>query len=194
MLGDRDIMRAMVDGWLTVDPLDWQRLQPASIDVTLGAEFAVPPEDTHPELLDVPLDPRSPDISSMVLHEASDDEPFVLGGWSFALGHTFETVTVTPELAAVLDGKSSIARWGLMVHVTAGYADPGWDGQLTLELFNLRRRAIELRPGMPIGQLRFFELKTPCARPYGSAALRSKYDGRGVQPSLYHRNFEGDQP
>ena len=81
-------------------------------------------------------------------------------------------------------GKSTLGRLGLMIHSTAGYVDPGWDGELTLELSNVATLPIVLHPGMRIGQLSFERMSSPVERPYGSEALGSHYQGqRGATPS-----------
>lgn len=193
MLSDCELRRRFGS---SIEPWADDQLQPASYDVRLGSRFLVPPEQwMTPQGAQPPIDLNDPDDDVFAREEATDGR-FVLPALGFALGHTIERVTIGPEHAAVLDGKSSLARKGLLVHLTAGYVDPGWcDGQITLELFNVRRRAIALDVGMLIGQLRVLELSSPVERPYGMAALRSKYSGDGVEPSRYHLNRERrDQP
>lgn len=190
MLSDDGILRAKANGQLAVEPFDERNLQSASIDVTLGCDFLIPAEEVGEVSYDLPIDPRLPD--AMVPRRIAPSGVFVLPPLSFVLACTAERIDINPELAAVLDGKSSIGRLALMVHITAGYVDPGWaDRRLTLELFNLRRRPILLHPGMLIGQLRFLRLETPSTRPYGSPGLGSKYLLDGVEASRYHENGRG---
>jgi len=86
---------------------------------------------------------------------------------------------------------SSLGRLGLLIHSTAGFIDPGWDGHVTLELSNVANLPITIYPRMKIGQLSFVQLSEPAERPYGSDALGSKYQGqRGPTPSRYWKNFE----
>jgi len=106
------------------------------------------------------------------------DEAFVLHPGEFVLGSTLERVALPNYLVARVEGKSSLGRLGLLVHATAGYVDPGWDGHLTMELSNVSNLPIKLYYGMKIGQLSFLELKTPAERPYGSPGLGSKYQGQ----------------
>jgi dCTP deaminase len=91
---------------------------------------------------------------------------------------------------ARLEGKSSLGRLGLLIHSTAGYVDPGWDGYLTLELSNVANLPITIYPGMKIGQISFFRLTTPAETPYGSKRAGSKYQGqRGPTPSKFFEEF-----
>ena len=102
----------------------------------------------------------------------------------FILGSTVEHIEVPPDLAARVEGKSSLGRLGLMVHVTAGFIDPGFKGNITLELKNLSHRSITLKTGMPISQICFEELSGKVLRPYGSEGLGSKYQSsKGTVPS-----------
>ena len=94
------------------------------------------------------------------------------------LGATLERISLPDDLVARLDGKSSLGRLGLQVHSTAGLADPGFTGQITLELSNMTRLPISLYPGMRIAQLVFEMLSTPADRPYGHGGLGSKYQGQ----------------
>nr|WP_269744692.1 dCTP deaminase [Plesiocystis pacifica] len=97
--------------------------------------------------------------------------------WAFALGTTLERVRVPADLVARVEGRSSIGRLAVVVHATAGFIDPGFEGQITLELSNLGRCAVKLYPGMRISQIVFHEMKSPAERPYG-AARGSKYQGQ----------------
>ena len=108
----------------------------------------------------------------------------------FVLGSTLEVVSVPDDLAARLEGKSSLGRLGLLTHSTAGFVDPGFSGHITLELSNVANLPITLWPGMKIGQLCLFRLTTPAEHPYGSAVYGSRYqDQRGPTPSRSFRNF-----
>lgn len=174
-------------GRARVEPFNPNRVQPASLDLTLGCEFMVPAEGMDRTLQASLIDPRLP--SDMV--ERVSDAGINLMPHGFALGCTVECVTLGSDVAAVVDGKSSLARLGLAVHVTAGYIDPGWSGRITLEFVNHRSRPMRLNPGMPIAQIRFIELRSPSRRPYGTPGLGSKYQGAdSVQGSRMHRNFE----
>jgi dCTP deaminase len=122
------------------------------------------------------------------------DQPFILHPGEFALGSTFEQVTLPDDIAARLEGKSSLGRLGLLTHATAGYDDPGFSGHVTLELANVATLPIKLYPGMKIGQLCFFRLSSPADHPYGSEKYGSRYQGqRGPTPSRSFANFHRTQ-
>ena len=103
---------------------------------------------------------------------------FLLEPGEFVLASTIEELTLPDDIAARIEGKSSLGRVGLMIHSTAGFVDPGWTGQLTLELSNIGRMPILLRYGMRIGQLSFNRLSSPVERLYGHPELGSKYQGQ----------------
>ena len=106
------------------------------------------------------------------------------------LGSTLERVTLPDDLVARLEGKSSLGRLGLLIHSTAGFIDPGWDGHVTLELSNVANLPITIYFGMKIGQLSFVQLTEAAETPYGSGELGSKYQGQqGPTPSRYWQNF-----
>jgi dCTP deaminase len=108
----------------------------------------------------------------------------------FVLGSTFEFVTLPNDIAARLEGKSSLGRLGLLTHSTAGFVDPGFKGHVTLELSNTATLPIKLWPGMKIGQLCFFKLSSESEFPYGSDKYSSRYQGqRGPTASRSHKNF-----
>ena len=109
---------------------------------------------------------EQPDLTELV--ETKPDEAFILHPGEFVLGSTLERVALPNDLVARLEGKSSLGRLGLLIHSTAGYVDPGWDGYLTLELSNVANLPITLYPGMKIGQISFFRLTTEAETPYGS--------------------------
>jgi len=122
--------------------------------------------------------------------EANGDEPFVLHPGEFVLGSTYEVVTLPTNIAARLEGKSSLGRLGLLTHSTAGFIDPGFSGHVTLELANVATLPILLYPGMKIGQVCFFQMTSDAEHPYGSSVYGSRYQGqRGPTPSRSHANF-----
>ena len=185
ILSDRSLREAIAAGRLVVDPLDDDAIQPSSIDVRLDNRFRVFYTARHP-YIDVkqPMD----DLTELV--EVKPDDAFILHPGEFVLGSTLEQVGIPPDLAARLEGKSSLGRLGLMTHSTAGFLDPGFTGHVTLELSNVANLPITLYPGMRIGQIAVFQLTTAAERPYGSRGVRSKYQGqRGPTPSRYWENF-----
>ena len=169
ILSDVSIKMAIAVGDIVVHPLDPNDIQPASIDVHLDKTLKIPDYyvgDTHENGVAVPYE--------MI-------DRFVLAPRDFVLGSTIEHIEIPNYLVAVLESTSSLKRLGLFS--APGFVDPGWKGQLTLEISNLSRNPLRLYPGMKIGQLVFFELTTPAARPYGTPSLHSKYQNQvGATP------------
>ena len=160
-------------------------IQPSSVDVRLDKFFRV--FDNHKYAA---IDPAAeqPELTRLV--EVDTDGPFVLHPGEFVLGSTFESVTLPDDIAARLEGKSSLGRLGLMTHSTAGFIDPGFEGNVTLELSNVATLLINLWPGMKIGQLCFFRLSSAAQHPYGSEKYLSRYRGqRGPTASRSFQNF-----
>ncbi len=183
ILSDRSIREEIEAGRIVIDPFDAECVQPSSIDLHVDAQFRVFANSRYP-FIDVKID--QPDMTELV--EVTNGEPFILHPGEFVLGSTLERVALPDDLVARLEGKSSLGRLGLLIHSTAGYVDPGWDGYLTLELSNVANLPITLYPGMKIGQISFFRLTTPAESPYGSAG--NKYQGqRGPTPSRSFRDF-----
>ena len=136
------------------------------------------------------IDPAQEQSELTRLVEVDPDEGFILHPGEFVLASTFEQVTLADDIAARLEGKSSLGRLGLLTHSTAGFIDPGFSGHVTLELSNMATLPIRLWPGMKIGQLCFFTLSSPAERPYGQGATHSRYYGqRGPTASRAFQNF-----
>jgi dCTP deaminase len=185
ILSDQTIREEIAAGRIEVDPFDESCVQPSSIDLHVDRTFRVFHNHRYP-LIDVKQD--MPDLTDLV--EVPGDEPFILHPGEFVLGSTLERVRLPGDLVARLEGKSSLGRLGLLIHSTAGYVDPGWDGYLTLELSNVANLPITIYPGMKIGQISFFRLSTPAILPYGSKAAGSKYQGqRGPTASRFFEEF-----
>lgn len=185
LLSDRDIRAELDAGRVVLDPRDDAMIQPSSVDVRLDRFFRVFENHRYPH-----IDPAEdqPDLTRPV--EPDGDEPFILHPGEFVLGSTYEVVTLPDDIAARLEGKSSLGRLGLLTHSTAGFIDPGFSGHVTLELSNVATLPIKLWPGMKIGQLCFFRLTSPSEHPYGSAKYGSRYQGqRGPTPSRSFQNF-----
>lgn len=184
IFSDRTIREALTAGRIEIDPFDESYVQPSSVDLRVDRFFRVFENHRYTH-----IDPKRPQEDLTVLVETGPDEPFVLHPGEFVLGSTLERVRLADDVVARLEGKSSLGRLGLLIHSTAGFVDPGFDGYLTLELSNVARLPISIYPGMKIGQISFYALSTPADRPYGSAG--SKYQGqRGPTPSRIHRDFE----
>ncbi len=185
LLSDRDIRAQLDSGRIALDPYDPVMIQPSSIDVRLDRFFRL--FDNHKYAVIDPAEDQ-PDLTRLV--EPDGDEPFVLHPGEFVLGSTYEAVTLPDDVAARLEGKSSLGRLGLLTHSTAGFIDPGFTGHVTLELSNVATLPIKLWPGMKIGQMCFFGLSSPAEHPYGSGAFGSRYQGqRGPTASRSFQNF-----
>lgn len=185
LLSDRDIRAALADGRVGLDPLDPEMVQPSSVDVRLDRFFRL--FDNHKY---AHIDPAQDQDQLTRLVEVDPDEPFILHPGEFVLGSTFEVVTLGTDVAARLEGKSSLGRLGLLTHSTAGFIDPGFSGHVTLELSNMATLPIKLWPGSKIGQLCFFQLSSAAETPYGSGAYGNRYQGqRGPTASRSHLGF-----
>ena len=185
LLSDRGLRAEIASGRVRLEPYDEAMVQPSSIDVRLDKYFRLFDNHKYPF-----IDPAEdqPDLTRLI--EIERDEPFILHPGEFVLGSTFEVVTMPDDLAARLEGKSSLGRLGLLTHSTAGFIDPGFSGHVTLELSNVATLPIKLWPGMRVGQLCFFRLSSPTENPYGSAKYGSRYQGqRGPTASRSFQNF-----
>jgi dCTP deaminase len=186
VLADRTIRRLLAEGRIEIDPLDEALIQPSSVDVRVDRFFRVFHNARYPF-----IDVREPQEDLTELVEVEDEQPFILHPGEFVLGSTLERIRLPDDLVARLEGKSSLGRLGLLIHSTAGFIDPGWDGHVTLELSNVANLPITIYYGMKIGQLSFVQLSEPAETPYGSGELGSKYQGQaGPTPSRYWKNFE----
>ena len=174
ILSDRTIKEQMSEGRIVIDPLGPNAVQPASVDIRLDSEILVFRNNwrTH---IDV-MKPADDVVEKVAIEEG---RPFLLHPGQFALGSTLEAVTIPDDIVARIEGKSSLARYGLLIRSTAGFVDPGWTGKLTLEFSNVGILGITLHKGMKIGHISFTQLTTPAENPYGSGELGSKYQGQG---------------
>ncbi|MFJ4902897.1 dCTP deaminase [Streptomyces sp. NPDC088727] len=162
LLADHEIIDHIHTGELKISPFDPARVQPASVDLLLD------------QFLRIPVNPGAEiDVARVwaghtVLAEI-DEDGWLMQPGDFVLASTVERITLPPSLAARVEGKSSLGRLGLAVHVTAGFIDPGFCGQITLEIANLSPWSIRLRRQMPIAQLALTPMSAIPERPYGRA-------------------------
>ena len=180
ILCDWQIKERVESGIIRIDPYDPKCVQPASYDLHLGTQFKI--YRVHAaEIIDTkkPIDHMLLDI---VIRK---DEVFILHPQYFALGLIAEITGVDSKHVGRLEGKSSLARMGLLIHTTAGFLDPGNSLKLTLELFNVSPLPIKLYPGMPIAQIAFEEMQEVCEKPYDGLYK----DVDHVQGSLIHKSF-----
>lgn len=185
IFSDRSIRTALSEGRLEIDPFEDANVQPSSVDLRVAPTFRVFANHLYPY-----IDPRQRQENLTSLHKVKPDDHFILHPGEFALGATVERVRLGHDIVARLEGKSSLGRLGLMIHSTAGFVDPGFNGHLTLELSNVAQLPIAIYPGMRIGQISFYQMTTPADNPYGSGATGSRYQGQvGPTASRSHRDF-----
>lgn len=187
IFSDRTIKESIASGRIVIDPYEPSYVQPSSVDLRVANGFRVFVNHRYSE-----IDPRSPQSDLTQLIEVEDEEAFMLHPGEFVLGATLERVGLGEDVVARLEGKSSLGRLGLLIHSTAGFVDPGFEGHITLELSNVATLPIAIYPGMKIGQISFYQMTTAAEYPYGSPELGSKYQGQsGPTASRSHRDFGG---
>jgi dCTP deaminase len=185
IFSDRTIREAIESGAIVIDPYEPSYVQPSSVDLRVGDGFRVFVNHRYSE-----IDPRAPQADLTSLVEVDEDSPFMLHPGEFVLGSTLERVKLPEDVVARLEGKSSLGRLGLLIHSTAGFIDPGFEGHITLELSNVATLPIAIYPGMKIGQISFYRMTTAADFPYGSPELGSKYQGQsGPTASRSHQDF-----
>ena len=173
-----------MDGRIGIDPFDEGLVQPSSYDMRLLDKVRVF-DNYETTVIDVR---EREDVSRVV---EIGEKGFVLHPGDFILGSSIEVFKFSNCVVGQLNGKSSLGRLGLIVHATAGFFDPGFEGQVTFEIVNLSRLPIRIYAGMKIAQFAFFETKSPVERPYGSKGLGSKYKGQmGPTASKMYKNYE----
>ncbi|WP_325893337.1 dCTP deaminase [Grimontia sp. NTOU-MAR1] len=169
-LSDKHIREYLDDGKIIIEPIPAdEAISGVTADVTLGNKFRVFSEHGAPFIdLSGPREEVSEQLDKVMSDEIeiADGDAFFLHPGQLALAVTHEVVTLPDDIVGWLDGRSSLARLGLMVHVTAHRIDPGWQGKIVLEFYNSGRLPLALRPGMPIGALSFETMSSPADRPY----------------------------
>lgn len=181
-LSDVDILEHMRRGKIRIDPAPADAMvNGASVDLRLGREFRV--FSMH-SASHIDLGTSRAEINAAIMRVMSaeimldgDDDVFYLHPGELALGVTEERIELSDDLCGTINGRSSLARLGLMVHSTAHFIDPGWSGAIVLEFFNCGRLPLGLRPGMPVCAVAFEPLSSPAKRHYG-ARQDAKYAGQ----------------
>ncbi|MAD54416.1 MULTISPECIES: dCTP deaminase [unclassified Idiomarina] len=186
-LTDHEIEQALADGRIGIEPTpSQQNISGVTLDIHLGSEFRVL-QDHAAAYIDI--SGSRADIEAAIHEVMSDeinlkpDQAFFIHPGEFALAVTHESIHLPDDMVGWLDGRSSLARLGLMVHVTAHRIDPGWKGQIVLEFYNGGKLPLALRPGMKIGAISFEQLSSPCARPYNKRADAKYKDQQGAVAS-----------
>ena len=173
ILSDKTIKEYLEEGKIVIDPLkDEQQIQPSSVDMRLGDEFKVFKEIRKPY-----IDPKDEEDIAEYMESSTvpEVEAFIIHPNEFALATTQEYVKVPDDLVARVEGRSSMGRLGVTMHVTAGYVDPGFEGRITLEISNIGAMPVALYPGQRVCQLVFETMTTPAELPYGHPKRNSKY-------------------
>ncbi len=190
---DRDILRLLDEGQIQIEPRPAaEKISGVSVDVRLGHEFRVFKDHTAPYLdLSGSKETMTKQLNQVMSDPVviGDDQDFFLHPGELALSVTHEHVTLPDNIVGWLDGRSSLARLGLMVHVTAHRIDPGWSGRIVLEFYNSGKLPLALRPLMVIGALNFEPMSGPALFPYNkksgakyrnqSGAVASRIDEEG---------------
>ena len=177
ILSDRDIKKCLETGEILIEPLEnpERQIQPSSVDLRIGNEFKGFRIIRKP-CID-PMDKTDID-SYMESFYIDDGEPFIIHPGEFALATTYETVKLPDNLVARVEGRSSMGRLGITMHVTAGYIDPGFQGRITLEISNIGKMPVALYTGQRVCQIVFETMTSPSEKPYGHPDRDSKYMGQ----------------
>ncbi len=188
ILSDRDIKQALRAGRIVVKPKPDLKVQlgSSSLDLRLGHQFRVFKHRQQP-FVD-PLNPKTTEGMTEEVH-ISRNEPYVIHPNEFVLASTLEWTEWADDLAARVDGRSSLGRLGLVIHSTSGHIDAGWRGSLTLELRNIGMAPILLYPKMRICQLIFEQLSSPAEQPYTKKPNAKYHSQKAAVESALSQEF-----
>ncbi|HTX61563.1 MAG TPA: dCTP deaminase [Methanobacterium sp.] len=177
ILSDTDIRKYLDNGKIIIHPLEDPeiQIQPSSVDLRIGNEFKGFKIIRKPV-----IDPlEKGDLESyMESFYIEEDEAFIIHPGEFALATTYETIKLPGDLVARVEGRSSMGRLGITMHVTAGYIDPGFHGKITLEISNIGKMPVALYTGQRVCQIVFETMTSPSEKPYGHPDRDSKYMGQ----------------
>jgi dCTP deaminase len=186
-LCDKDIEQYLNDKKIIIEPKpNSSMISGVSVDIRLGNEFRVFQDHTAPYIdLSAPKAEVQDAMNSIMSDEIhiKDGDAFFLHPGELALAVTYESVTLPADIVGWLDGRSSLARLGLMVHVTAHRIDPGWSGQIVLEFYNSGKLPLALRPKMKIAALNFETMSSSAVRPYNKRQDAKYKDQKGAVAS-----------
>ncbi len=163
VLSDGEIQELIERKVLCIEPLEEHQIQPASVDIRLGNTFCVL-EDTSGGIIN---------LQDEIGYKTIVTDRYLLLPGQFVLATTVEYFKLPDNLTAFVEGRSSLGRLGLFIQ-NAGWVDPGFEGEITLELFNANRCAIELQAGYRIGQLVFAKMERDALHPYTGKYQRQK--------------------
>jgi len=186
ILADREIKKALKEGKLKVEPApEEEQIQAAWVDLRLGNEFK-----TFRAISTPFIDTKAPTDGHAETMRVEDDKPFIVHPGEFVLGQIKEEVTIPDDMAAYLDGRSSLGRLGLVVHITSGWIDPGFSGRLVLEITNVGKLPIAVYPGMRICKLVLYKLTSPAERPYHSREDAKYRQQKEIRESKISEEFK----
>lgn len=189
ILSDIDIKKALDEKKIIIDPLkDEKQIQPSSVDLRIGNKFKGFKIITKPF-----IDPFDEVDLESYMEEItiSEKQPFIIHPGEFTLATTYETVKLPSDIVARVEGRSSIGRLGITMHVTAGYIDPGFEGKITLEISNIGKMPVALYPGQRVCQIVFETMTSPSVEPYGHHTRDSKYmNQKEPQVSKIKQDFD----
>ncbi len=183
IIPDHEIRKLLKEGKISIEPLDDpdDQIQASCVDLRLGNEFKVFKHTHEPY-----IDSRNP--RDYTEKHVCGDKPFVLHPGEFVLGITKERIGIPPDMAAYVDGRSSLGRLGVTAHITSGWIDPGFSGKLVLEISNLGKMPVTLYPGMKMCKLLLMKLNSPAELPYDKR-VNAKYHGQDeVHQSRIHQD------
>lgn len=176
ILSDKTIKEYLKEGKIIIEPIeDEKQIQPSSVDMRLGDEFKVFKVIRKPY-----IDPKDEEDVASYMESAvvKEGDAFIIHPNEFALATTSEYVKLPDDLVARVEGRSSMGRLGVTMHVTAGFIDPGFEGKITLEISNIGSMPVALYPGQRVCQIVFETMTTPSEIPYGHPDRNSKYMGQ----------------
>ena len=162
ILSDKTLTKMIEEKTLVVEPIEEGQIQPASIDIRLGNTFSIV-EDTSTGIIN---------LENEIKYKTITTDSYILLPNQFVLATTMEYFDLPDDLTAFVEGRSSLGRMGLFIQ-NAGWVDPGFKGEITLELYNANRCAIELKAGRRVGQLVFAKMDETALNPYNG-----KYQGQ----------------
>ncbi len=186
ILPDHEIKKYLKEGKIVISPLDDPdvQIQPAGVDLRLDNEFRVFKLNSTPY-----IDTKKPTDNYTEKVVLKDGDPFVVHPHEFVLGKIKEYVKMPADLVGSVDGKSSLGRLGIVIHTTSSSVNPGWEGNLVLEISNLSRMPVAIYPGMRIAKLTFHKLTSPAEKPYGDRK-DSKYNKQAsVDETKVYKEF-----
>lgn len=187
ILSDRDVKKYLEEGKLKIEPLEEIQIQPAWVDLRLGNEFRIFKISSVSM-----IDTKSPIDGYTEKIKIDDDKPFVLHPGEFVLGTVKEYIKMPDDLMGVVDGRSSLGRLGIIVHITSAGINPGWEGIFTLEMSNVGKVPVALYPGMRVCKLVLHKLTSPAETPYYMQKDAKYQKQTGIEESKIFKEFKKD--